>query len=600
MLDIDFTLMRRRPLFIQLFYSYIPVIGIGLFILVILINQITKDFYYDHVEKDLHDRAKLTSKIISQNPELISSVQELAKSAGSIANMRVTIIDQDGVVVGDSDQEPGQMDNHKNRPEILEALNEGVGSSQRFSKTLNQEMMYLAIPMEFENNKWTVRVSMSLNNLELILADLQKQVTYLGLIIGLILFLISLFISRQVTIPLQLMRKDAENYVNTLQLADPLPTPKTKELASLSISLNKMAVEMDKKIKIIQQEKDDREELLSSMQDGIISLNKKMEILSINDIAKEYLQIDSDHIVGQKISSVVRQKKVIAFIKKVKKNKGKTQDEIVIKTNKKRTMIINGTPLVKGKKMSGILITINDVTFQKQLERVRQDFVANVSHELKTPITSMLGYIEIIQASKIDQDKKEKFLNKVLNQTNRMNAIIDDLLRLSKIESQEEDSSIELFEMPLAPILEGAAEDVSENSKQSSNRILVHCDDVMVNADAQLLREAIVNLLENAIKYGDNGRDIKITVEDNDQLYIHIENAGEPILPKYREKIFQRFYRIDKSRDRRAGGTGLGLAIVKHISLVHNGEVLVSDSKIGKCRFTIMLPSVVQQKAQNI
>lgn len=600
MLDIDFTLMRRRPLFIQLFYSYIPVIGIGLFILVILINQITKDFYYDHVEKDLHDRAKLTSKIISQNPELISSVQELAKSAGSIANMRVTIIDQDGVVVGDSDQEPGQMDNHKNRPEILEALNEGVGSSQRFSKTLNQEMMYLAIPMEFENNKWTVRVSMSLNNLELILADLQKQVTYLGLIIGLILFLISLFISRQVTIPLQLMRKDAENYVNTLQLADPLPTPKTKELASLSISLNKMAVEMDKKIKIIQQEKDDREELLSSMQDGIISLNKKMEILSINDIAKEYLQIDSDHIVGQKISSVVRQKKVIAFIKKVKKNKGKTQDEIVIKTNKKRTMIINGTPLVKGKKMSGILITMNDVTFQKQLERVRQDFVANVSHELKTPITSMLGYIEIIQASKIDQDKKEEFLNKVLNQTNRMNAIIDDLLRLSKIESQEEDSSIELFEMSLAPILEGAAEDVSENSKQSSNRILVHCDDVMVNADAQLLREAIVNLLENAIKYGDNGRDIKITVEDNDQLYIHIENAGEPILPKYREKIFQRFYRIDKSRDRRAGGTGLGLAIVKHISLVHNGEVLVSDSKIGKCRFTIMLPSVVQQKAQNI
>lgn len=592
--------MRRRPLFIQLFYSYIPVIGIGLFILVILINQITKDFYYDHVEKDLHDRAKLTSKIISQNPELISSVQELAKSAGSIANMRVTIIDQDGVVVGDSDQEPGQMDNHKNRPEILEALNEGVGSSQRFSKTLNQEMMYLAIPMEFENNKWTVRVSMSLNNLELILADLQKQVTYLGLIIGLILFLISLFISRQVTIPLQLMRKDAENYVNTLQLADPLPTPKTKELASLSISLNKMAVEMDKKIKIIQQEKDDREELLSSMQDGIISLNKKMEILSINDIAKEYLQIDSDHIVGQKISSVVRQKKVIAFIKKVKKNKGKTQDEIVIKTNKKRTMIINGTPLVKGKKMSGILITMNDVTFQKQLERVRQDFVANVSHELKTPITSMLGYIEIIQASKIDQDKKEEFLNKVLNQTNRMNAIIDDLLRLSKIESQEEDSSIELFEMSLAPILEGAAEDVSENSKQSSNRILVHCDDVMVNADAQLLREAIVNLLENAIKYGDNGRDIKITVEDNDQLYIHIENAGEPILPKYREKIFQRFYRIDKSRDRRAGGTGLGLAIVKHISLVHNGEVLVSDSKIGKCRFTIMLPSVVQQKAQNI
>ena len=248
------------------------------------------------------------------------------------------------------------MDNHSNRPEIIQSKLNGVGSSQRFSTTLNQEMMYLAIPILLDKNNWTVRVSVSLNSLEMIIKDLQKQVAYLGVIIGLSLLLISFYFSRKVTIPLQLMRKDAESFVETFQLSDPIPIPKTKELASLAISLNKMAVEIEKKIRIIQHEKDDREELLSSMQDGIISLDNKMKVLSINDIAKEYLHIEAENIIGKKATSIIRQNKVTSFIKKVKKKKGKTQDEIVIKTNKKRTIIFNGTPLIKEKTVSGILI----------------------------------------------------------------------------------------------------------------------------------------------------------------------------------------------------------------------------------------------------
>ena len=357
------------------------------------------------------------------------------KNAGKETNMRITIVDEKGVVIADSDEQPSLMDNHLNRPEIIQSKLNEVGSSQRFSTTLNQEMMYLAIPILLDKYNWTVRVSMSLSSLEMIIEDLQKQVVYLGVIIGFSLLLISFYFSRKVTIPLQLMRKDAESFVETFQLSDPIPIPKTKELASLAISLNKMAVEIEK-IRIIQHEKDDREELLSSMHDGIISLDNKMKVLSINDIAKEYLHIEAENIIGEKAASIIRQKKVTSFIKKVKKKKGKTQDEIVIKTNKKRTIIFNGTPLIKEKIVSGILITMTDVTFQKQLERLRQDFVANVSHELKTPITSMLGYMEIIQSSNIEDDKKHEFYGKVLNQTNRMNDIIDDLLRLSKIESQ--------------------------------------------------------------------------------------------------------------------------------------------------------------------
>ena len=592
MLGIDFTLMKRRPLFIQLFYSYVPIIIIALIVLVFFINQITRDFYYRHVKEDLYDRAILTSKLIILHNEGSQSFQELVETSGEETNMRITIVDESGVVVADSDEQPSLMDNHLNRPEIIQSKLDGIGSSQRFSTTLNQEMMYLAIPLLLDKNNLTVRVSMSLSNLEMIIKDLQKQVAYLGVVIGFSLLFISFYFSRKVTIPLQLMRKDAESFVETFQLTDPLTIPKTKELASLAISLNKMAVEIEQKIKIIQHEKDDREELLSSMQDGIISVDNKMKVLSINDIAKEYLHIKVENIIGEKVTSIIRQKKVTSFIKKVKKTKGKTQSEIVIKTNKKRTIIFNGTPLIKDKTISGILITMTDVTFQKQLERLRQDFVANVSHELKTPITSMLGYMEIIQSSDIEDDKKHEFYGKVLNQTNRMNDIIDDLLRLSKIESQEEDSTIELVSMEIKPILEGSVDDVLDKAQKNNNRLLIHCDDIRASVDAQLLREAIANLLENSIKYGDSGRDIKIIAEADSQVLIHIENSGKRISEKHRDKVFQRFYRVDKSRDRKAGGTGLGLAIVKHIALVHGGEVFVSDSKKNKCRFTISLPKI--------
>ena len=592
MLDIDSSPMKRRPLFIQLFYSYVPIIIIALIVLVFFINQITRDFYYKHVKEDLYDRAILTSKLITLHKEGSLSFQELVKTSGNETNMRITIVDESGLVVADSDEQPSLMDNHLNRPEIIQSKLDGVGSSQRFSTTLNQEMMYLAIPLLLDKNNLTVRVSMSLSNLEMIIKDLQKQVVYLGVVIGFSLLFISFYFSRKVTIPLQLMRKDAESFVETFQLTDPLTIPKTKELASLAISLNKMAVEIEKKIKIIQHEKDDREELLSSMQDGIISVDNKMKVLSINDIAKEYLHTKAENIIGEKVANIIRQKKVTSFIKKVKKTKGKTQSEIVIKTNKKRTIIFNGTPLIKEKTISGILITMTDVTFQKQLERLRQDFVANVSHELKTPITSMLGYMEILQSSDIEDGKKHEFYGKVLNQTNRMNDIIDDLLRLSKIESQEEDSTIELVSMEMKPILEGSVDDVIDKAQKNNNRILIHCRDIRASVDAQLLREAIANLLENSIKYGDSGRDIKIIAEVGPHVFIHVENSGQRISEKHRDKVFQRFYRIDKSRDRKAGGTGLGLAIVKHIALVHGGEVFVSDSNKDKCRFTISLPKI--------
>ena len=585
--------MNRRPLFKQLFFTFIPIVLIGIIALIVLVNQFTRNFYFSQTTNDLRSRAQLISLTINDKSLESELIQQYVDDASLTGDMRITIVRNDGVVFGDSHKDHQQMDNHKNRPEILEAIQYGEGTSNRYSSTIQEDQIYFALNPNNNENIYIIRVSVSLNELEDSMADLQSKILIIGFIIGIFCLLISFYFSKQLTTPLEAMRLEAEKYVKTLKLSTPIPIPKTKELASLAISLNQIAMELDKRIKKMQLDKTEKESILSSMQEGLLALNKKTEILSINDIAVDYLNIKKEIAVGVEISTLTKNKKLLSNIKKVSKKNTRIQQEIVIKGNKKRHFLISGSPLKRGGKKSGVLMLINDITLQKQLESVRQDFVANVSHELKTPITSIIGYLELIDQGELNNEQKKLFLNKVFNHTNRMNAIIDDLLKLSKIESQEDDNSIELMPSPLSQIIDGSVDDLNTPISKNNNKILVVCNEsIMVNADPQLLREAIINLLENAVKYGTTGTDIKINVDQTETTNIQVINHGEVIPDKYRDRIFQRFYRIDKSRDREAGGTGLGLAIVKHISLVHGGEVGVSFSDNNETCFTISLPIV--------
>ena len=591
MLVIDFTPMNRRPLFKQLFFTFIPIVLIGIIALIILVNQFTRTFYFSQTTNDLRSRTQLISLTINDKSLKSNLIQEYVDQASLTGDMRITIVRKDGVVFGDSHKNHLQMDNHKNRPEILDAIQFGEGTSTRYSKTIQEEQIYFAFNPNNNQKVYIIRVSVSLNDFEDSMADLQSKILIIGVIISLFCLLISFYFSKQLTTPLEAMRLEAEKYVSTLKLSTPIPIPKTKELASLSISLNQIAMELDKRIKKMQLDKTEKESILSSMQEGLLALNKKTEILSINDIAVDHLNIKKEIAVGSEISTLSKNKKLLSIIKKVSKKNTRIQQEIVIKGNKKRHFLISGSPLKRGGKKSGVLMLINDITLQKQLESVRQDFVANVSHELKTPITSIIGYLELIDQGELKDEQKKLFLNKVFNHTNRMNAIIDDLLKLSKIESQEDDNSIELMPTPLSQIIDGSVDDLNTLTSKNNKKILVVCNEsIMVNADPQLLREAIINLLENAVKYGTTGTDIKINVDQTETTNIQVINEGEVIPDKHRDRIFQRFYRIDKSRDREAGGTGLGLAIVKHISLVHGGEVGVSFSDNSETCFTISLP----------
>ena len=582
--------MARRPLFLQLIFIFVPISLVGIAILAFFFNQTGTNFYYSETKKNLRYRAHILKSFIALSEDVSKFAEHIYTDRHIINNMRVTIIDTGGLVIADSHNSPALMDDHSNRPEIIDAEINGEGFSQRFSNTLQIEQMYLAIPVYNKNKKVYLRLSVSIKELNLTIEKAQKQVFLASIWIAIIILIASYLFSKTVTSPIQTIQKEAEKFVKTLTQAEPIPSPNIKELASLSFSFNKMAKEIDRRIKIIRKEKNDKDSILTSLQDGLITLDNDYNIITINDTAKDYLNILDPKPAGKKINALVKKKRVLALIKKTKNKIEKQQAEITIKQKKKRFFIFNGTPLLKGKELSGVLVLITDITFQRQLESVRSNFVANVSHELKTPITSILGYVEIIIGKDINSEQKKEFLFKVLNQTNRMNAIIDDLLKLSKIESQEDDNTIESFDNYLLAIIDGAREDLNQKATANRNNIVIDCHEkLMLNCDPHLIREAVGNLTENAIKYGEPEKDILIKVEKAEKISIHVINHGDSIPEKYHKKIFQRFYRIDKSRDRNLGGTGLGLAIVKHMAFAHGGDVAVSRTE-GKTIFSLIMP----------
>jgi len=333
----------------------------------------------------------------------------------------------------------------------------------------------------------------------------------------------------------------------------------------------------------------DQEAILSNMSEGVIAIDNKMCILMVNKTCKDYLDIKSKNPIGDKIQKVIKDKKFLTFTNDLLALKKPLKEEIKIKKNTDRYFIANGS--IFESENPGVLIVISDITKIKQLEKIRQDFVANVSHELKTPITSIVGFLETLKQKNIPPKKQKEFLKKALKNSTRLNAIIDDLLWLSKIESMEDTETFELNKHSLIDIINSAIGDVQNQANKNKNKIKVQCkSSIKIRADEQLLREAFINLLENAIKYGDPSKSIKVAAFTDNKTFITFHNYGGYIPKKYRERIFQRFYRIDKSRSRRQGGTGLGLAIVKHITFVHGGEIYVESRKKKGTLFTICLP----------
>jgi two-component system phosphate regulon sensor histidine kinase PhoR len=370
--------------------------------------------------------------------------------------------------------------------------------------------------------------------------------------------------------------------------------PDSEELGSLADVLNHMAGQLDEKIRMITQQRNELETILSAMREGVLAVDSDEHILTFNEAAGSFLRIDLSSTKGHAIQEVVRNADILRFLSGVLTGDGPAEGEIVLHGPENKFLQLNGTLLqdIGGNKI-GALVVLNDITRLRQLENIRREFVANVSHELKTPITSIKGYVETLQEGALDdKDNVQKFLDIVLKQSDHLNYIVDDLLSLSRLEQGAERGEIQLSEENLRRILEAAAADYELKAREREIRLMVNCsEEIIVKANSRLLKQAIGNLLDNAIKYSEPGKAVEVEATGNtDEVVIRVSDHGNGIAPEHLSRLFERFYRVDKGRSRELGGTGLGLAIVKHITQAHGGRVTV-ESSIGKGSiFTLHLP----------
>ena len=543
----------------------------------------------------------------------LESLRSFCLRAGRASNTRITVVDSAGNVMADSSENPDSMDNHQNRPEIMAAMQGETGTSLRYSKTLGREMLYVAITfpavapeIEPERNRQApigvLRMSVPLTAIEQILTSVHLKI-FMGVFpVICIAALVTLFISRRISRPLEKMQDTAELYSRIdfrQKMADNIGTSASSEVVALAGAMDHMAKQLSDRIKTIVEQRNELETVFAGMQEAVIAVDRQWRIVSLNNSAAEMFVIEKDQCQGKMLQEVIRNLELLRQVDDIMKSGRAREEELILEQEECLYLRTNGVPLLdsNGDNM-GVLLVINDVTSLRRLENVRRDFVANVSHELKTPITSIKGYVETLLDGALDnRDDAKRFLAIVLKQSDRLNAIIEDLLDLSRLEEQTEKKEITLSCGRLKPVLAEVIEACQFKADEKNITLSLSCPEkLQLNMNETLLEQALTNLVINAIKYSDSNSRVWIKAEEdktgpNRDVVISVADNGVGIAQEHLPRLFERFYRSDKARSRKLGGTGLGLAIVKHIAQAHNGTVEVI-SEVGRgTTFFLRLPA---------
>ena len=588
--------MRRKKLLWKIYPLYLVIILSSILIVGIYASSTLKKFYLRKTAEDLAVRAHLIAREVSAtfDKENQQSLDALCKTVGRETATRITLIHRSGEVWGDSEEDPRKMENHAGRPEVKAAFLGNRGVSTRYSDTLQQEMMYVALPLEKDGEiVGVVRTSIPVSEIDATLGSIYWKIALAGLCLIVLAAVASLYVVRRISQPIEEMKRGAQRFADG-NFSRKLLVPDSEELGSLADVLNHMAGQLDEKIRMITQQRNELETILSAMREGVLAVDSDERILTFNQAAGSFLGIDLSSTKGYAIQEVVRNADILRFLSRVLTGDGPIEGEIVLHGPENKFLQLNGTLLqdIAGNKI-GALVVLNDITRLRQLENIRREFVANVSHELKTPVTSIKGYVETLQEGALDdKDNVQKFLDIVLKQSDHLNAIVDDLLSLSRIEQDAESGEVQLTEENLGRILEAAVVDYELKAREREIKLMVNYgEEVMVKANSRLLKQAIGNLLDNAIKYSEPGKAVEVEATGNtDEVVIRVSDHGNGIAPEHLPRLFERFYRVDRGRSRELGGTGLGLAIVKHITQAHGGHVTV-ESSLGKGSiFTLHLP----------
>ena len=508
----------------------------------------------------------------------------------SRSGARVTVVDRAGKLLADSASEVGATENHLAQPEVQQALASGTGRSVRYGAALGSDLVYHAVRSQSADGSVVVlRMALPLSEVEASVSELRREIFSASLIVLLLGGVISLAYFRRLTARIERLtafsRRIAEGNFRPLTTEGP-----SDELSDLSRALNETAARMDSTIRSLSGERNRSSAILRSMVEGVAVIDARERLVFSNRAFSESLNLDTASIEGRPVIEVVRNSDLLSLIRRALAGEEGLRADMAVGFVQQRTFAMTATPVqaldtgspASADKASGAVVVLHDVTELRRLERVRQDFVANVSHEFKTPLTAIQGFAETLLAGALeDPEHNRRFLEIIRDHAARLATLTNDLLKLARIEAGK--LELEFGPVNLGELVERCIETTAlkASRKQIALDIDVPSDLPVVRGDASLLRDVLQNLLDNAVQYTPSGGHIKVSARAGDrEAVLAVEDTGIGIPLAEQERIFERFYRVDEGRSRQAGGTGLGLSIAKHIAEAHGGRLWV-ESEVG-------------------
>lgn len=557
--------------------------------------------YVERTQLELRSRARLLSRECAKliSGKNLEALRQFCREEGAATATRITVIASDGRVLADSDENAELMDNHSQRPEIvgaLEAFREGRGfyTSVRHSATLGERLIYCALPLRADGHDYVLRTAFSIHHVDRILRKARVDTLWTVLFTALFAAGFSYVIVRTISRPMRELCRASACIANG-ELDTRLPIPERGALRELACSLSRMAEELKARIGQISREKSERDAIFAALAEGVVVLDLEENIIDINEAAREMFRLESVPL-GQEVGGVIRHLELEAFLDEARKNSTPVEREFSFQLpGGEKLLRIRASQLKWAENANnGLLLVIYDMTQLRKLENFRSDFVANVSHEIKTPLTVIRGAVETLQDGAIrDPEAAARFMSIISLHAERLNSLVQDILSLSQLECRAAGTGYTMvpteISLPVRSALELAQSRIPEGSGLKLVAEIV--EDPTVEIDVELIEQAVFNLVDNAIKHSGESKEVRVRVSRrNEEAVIEVIDHGCGIPAGHLPRIFERFYRVDKARSRKAGGTGLGLAIVKHVCQLHRGRAEVQSTPGQGSVFTLRIP----------
>ena len=574
----------------KLFVGSVSAAAVSLLVVSVLLSYQVRQRQRDTIEQRLTDEARLIADLLSSASALDASGLDLeADRLGKYSASRVTLIAEDGRVVGDSDQTPAQLttlENHAQRPEVVAARENGIGVSQRFSTTINTDMLYVAVRASHPTVRF-VRVALPLTEISSQLAAI-RNLTMVALAVAvpaalLLAWVLSARLGRRVEEIATVARRHVRDG------STGVPDYGTDELATVAQVLDATIQELSRRVGELSRDRARSDAILTGMVEGVLVVSADGRLQLVNRAAQQMLRVDGAS--GRHYLEVIRHPDISAQLTAALRGDEIDATELMLTRDPGKTFIARAAP-VAATGGGGAVLVLHDVTDLRRTDQIRRDFVANVSHELRTPLTAIRGYLEALRDDPTDTENTSRFIDIIWRQTTKMERLVSDLLRLARLDARQE--VLERVSCDVRQIFQAVVADVAPTIEAKRQRIVIVVpeDACRVSADPAKLHDVLRNLVENAVNYSPDETEIRLAaVRIDGARAITVSDAGPGLPPGDLTRVFERFYRVDKSRSR--PGTGLGLAIVKHLVELHGGTVVAANRPEGGAVFTVNLPAPV-------